>query len=142
METLYQNSHAVVGLKNLYARLKGELKRIDCESGKLAAKDKLRLNALAVERECRAKQLEHVATTLQLLSPAIELEGIRTILTRPRVAHLPHGKLRKEILIVLRKLDDWVTAANLHAVIIQRNGITFSDPADSSLKCNSVMTQV
>lgn len=127
MDSLYKNTHAVVGLKRLYARLKGELKRIDHESEKLAAETKQSLDALAVEREARAKQMANVGGTLQVLNPAIELEGIQPVVTRSRVAHLPHGTLRREILAVLRAHNDWMTVSDLHDAIVQRNGVAFDN---------------
>jgi hypothetical protein len=125
MESLYKNENAVVGLKRLYARLKGELKRIDSESEQIVAELKQRLEALAAERASRSKQMADVAGTLQLLSPGLELNGILPVVTRKRIAHLPHGTLRREILAVLRENGGWMTVANLHKAIIQRNGIAF-----------------
>ena len=130
MDSLYKNTHAVVGLKRFYARLKGELKRIDLESEKLSAETKRSLDALAAEREARAKQMANVGGTLQVLNPAIELDGIQPVVTRSRVAHLRHGMLRREILAVLRANNDWMTVADLHDTIVQRNGVAFdSDEA-------------
>lgn len=127
MQTLYKNANAVVGLERLYARLKGELKRIDRESANVASEAQRALASLSAERAFRLEQMEKTGATLRLLEPDVALDSIAPVTTRTRTSRLRHGDVRREILAILREHDRWMSAVEIHEMLLTRNGIVFAD---------------
>jgi len=125
MQQLYKNANAAVGLERLYARLKGELKRLDRERAKAVLETERLLASISAERASRAGQMEKAGATLLLLEPNITLDSIQPIVTTQRLALIPHGGLRSETLSILREHGSWMTSAEIHETLVARTGIVF-----------------
>lgn len=104
------------GLIRLHARLRGELQK--------AADDE----ELLVEPEAAWAAMAHAEALIGFLGVHFEPLDIKPVRTRPRAGHLPHGKLRTEILVVLKLSGEWLTYREIAQSIITRNQLTL-EPA-------------
>lgn len=121
---LYQNRHLVKGLCALYARVRGEILRLDRTLATATQFGDVESVQQAKRQDWRA-HAEAIARTLGLLDPTVDCAAIAPVVTTPKVGHLPYGGLRRAIVSELRRINSWTTVTDLHRAIIQRHRLTF-----------------